>query len=146
MFAHTYKDDGSWHYYSLYVANTANGGGTMSNWTVRNNTFEVAAAIGRRQPPASPGGRATWRLGLHPGHDVHAQRRPKCCELGQAHDPAASTQSQTAPFGSVNPAANDFRPDGRIAALNAGDPADHVTTDLTAKLRGSAPDAGALER
>ncbi len=70
----------------------------------------------------------------------------KCSTSDKRVTPAASTQSQTAPFGWVNPAANDFRLTAGSPAMNAADPADHVATDLAAKLRGSAPDAGALER
>ena len=147
VFAHTYKDDGSWHYYSLYVANTANGGGTMSNWTVRNNTFEIAAAIGEKTAT----GKSRWSSNIGdwsciPGMTFTHNVGQKCSTSDKRVTPAASTQSQTAPFGWVNPAANDFRLKAGSPALNAADPKDHVATDLVTKSRGSAPDAGALER
>ena len=58
VFAHTYKDDGTWHYYSLYVANTGgeSGGGTLDGWTVRNNTFEIPAGIEHGRDRRRPAG------------------------------------------------------------------------------------------
>jgi hypothetical protein len=60
--------------------------------------------------------------------------------------PAASTQTTTAPFGWVNPAAYDFRLKAGSPALNVVSPSASVPLDRNAKARGSAPDAGALER
>ncbi len=147
VFAHTYKDDGSWHYYSLYVANTANNGGTLDGWTVRNNTFEIPAAI---EHAATGGSRWVSNLGdwtcvsgMRYSHNVGK----KCGATDKQVSPAASTATRPAAFGWVNPAANDFRLSAGSPAINAGDPNDRVTTDLQLKRRAAgAPDAGALER
>ena len=146
VFAHTYKDDGSWHYYSLYVANTANGGGTLDGWTVRNNTFEIPANI---EHGATGGSRwvsnlGNWNCvrGMRYSHNVGT----RCAATDKQVTPAASSAARTAPFGWVNPAANDFRLNAGSPAVNAGDPSDRVSTDRVSKARVGAPDAGALER
>ncbi len=147
VFGHTYKDDGTWHYYSLYVANTANGGGTLDGWTVRNNTFEIPAAI---EHGATGGSRWTSNLGswncvsgMRYSHNVGQ----KCTATDKQVSPASSTAARPAAFGWVNPAANDFRLNAGSPAINAGDPNDRVSTDKAFRARAAGlPDAGALER
>jgi hypothetical protein len=46
----------------------------------------------------------------------------------------------------VNPAASDFRLKAGSPAIDAANPMDSVSFDRVARARGTAPDAGALER
>jgi hypothetical protein len=146
VFAHTLKEDGSWHYYSLYVGNTANNGGTLAGWTVRNNTFEIDANVDRTTATSSrwTGNIGGWNCvrGVSYTYNVG----DKCGTTDRSVQPAASTQTTTAPFGWVNPAAYDFRLKAGSPAINAANPMDSVSVDRIATPRGAAPDAGALER
>ncbi len=151
VFAHaTMIEPDSWHYYSLVVGYTGaveSGGGTMANWVVRNNTFETPAAIGDKAAT----GASRWVNNVGDwscisGMSFSNNVGKKCSATDKQVTPAASTKTRTAPFGWVNPAANDFRLQAGSPALNAANPRDVVKTDQNAKARGAAPDAGALER
>ncbi|MBN1529802.1 MAG: hypothetical protein JW895_12135 [Thermoleophilaceae bacterium] len=146
VFAHTLKDDGTWHYYSLYVGNVANNGGTFSGWTVRNNTFEIPANVTRTSATRSrwTGNVGSWNCvrGVSYTHNVG----DKCGATDKLVQPSSSTATRPAAFGWVNPAAYDFRLSAGSPAINAASPTDSVAVDRNAKARGAAPDAGALER
>ena len=145
VFGHTYKDDGTWHYYSLYVANTANGGGTLDGWTVRNNTFEIPANIEHAATGASRwvGNLGSWNCaaGMSYSHNVGK----KCASSDKAVSPAVSSAALVAPLGWIDPGAFNFRLRAGAPAINAADPSDHPATDRDGFVRGSRPDAGAHE-
>jgi len=146
VFAHSLKEDNSWHYYSLYIGNTANNGGTLSGWTVRHNTFEIAANSDRT---TATGTRWTGNIGgwnCVRGVSYSYNVGDKCGATDKSVQPSASTQTTTAPFGWVNPAAYDFRLKAGSPALNVVHASAATKLDRNAKARGSAPDAGALER
>ena len=115
VFGHTYKDDGTWHYYSLYVANTANGGGTLDGWTVRNNTFEIPANMEHGATGGSRwvGNLGDWNCvaGMRYSHNVGK----KCAASDKTVSPAVSSAAAIAPLGWIDPGASDFR-------LRAGSP------------------------
>ena len=147
VFGHTYKDDGTWHYYSLYVANTANAGGTLDGWMVRNNTFEIAGEHRARTPPADPAGSATSAAGtacrgMRYSHNVGE----KCAATRQGRL-ARGVLGRAWPRRSAGstPARSDFRLKAGSPAINAADPADHPATDRDGFVRDGRPDAGAHE-
>jgi hypothetical protein len=145
VFGHTLKDDGTWHYYSLYVANTANGGGTLDGWTVRNNTFEIPANIEHAATGGSRwvGNLGSWNCaaGMRYNHNVGK----KCAGSDKAVSPAVSSAALVAPLGWIDPGAFNFRLRAGAPAINAADPSDHPATDRDGFVRGSRPDAGAHE-
>ena len=145
VFGHTYKDDGTWHYYSLYVANTANGGGTVDGWTVRNNTFEIPANVEH----AATGG-SRWVGNLGSWNCVSGMRYSRnvghrCASSDKAVSPAVSSAAVVAPLGWIDPGAFNFRLRAGAPAVNAADPNDHPATDRDGFVRDSRPDAGAHE-
>jgi hypothetical protein len=146
VFEHSVMPEpGSWHYYSLYVGNTANGGGTVSNWTVRNNTFEIAANI---SIPGSGSSRWVGNLGdwnCAQGISFRYNVGHKCSSTDKQVSPAASTRTSTAPFGWANPAQNDFHLTPGSPAINAADPNDYPALDREGLVRDPRPDAGAHE-
>ena len=144
-FGHTYKDDGTWHYYSLYVGNTAADGGTLSGWKVRNNSFEIDAYVSRT---ASSGSRWVGNLGAWncvPGVTYRRNVGDKCADSDKAVVPATSSATRIAPLGWLNPGAQDFRLRAGSPAIDAADPGDYPATDRDGFVRDSRPDAGAHE-
>lgn len=147
VFAHSMMEqsDPSWHYYSLSVGNTAHGGGTLKDWTVRNNTFEIPAAVSRESSSGSRwvGNLGSWDCvaGVEYRHNVGT----RCSSTDKAITPAASTRTRVAPFGWVDPALNDFRLRAGSTAIGAADPGDAPATDRDGHPRDSRPDAGAYE-
>ena len=146
VFGHsTMEADSSWHYYSLYVANTANGGGTINGWTVRNNTFEIPANL---EHAGSGGTRWVGNLGswnCAAGITFRHNVGQKCSASDKGVSPASSTRTSTAPFGWINPAAQNFRLKAGSPAINAADPNDHPALDRDGLARAGRPDAGAHE-
>ncbi len=145
VFGHTYKDDGTWHYYSVYVANTANGGGTLDGWVVRNNTFEIPAAIEHAATGGSRwvGNLGDWECvsGMRYSHNVGE----KCGASDKAVGPAASTAAVPAALGWIAPGGLNFRLRAGSPAIDAADPSDHPALDRDGYVRGGRPDAGAHE-
>jgi hypothetical protein len=149
VFAHSERtDNGGWHYYSLYVASLGPNGPAdpMSDWVVRNNTFELAVAMDpdRATNGSRWGGNVgDWDCtsGLTFGYNVGKA----CAATDKAVSPAASTQSQTAPMGWTNPSGYDFHLVATSPAINAADPADAPALDADGHGRSGAPDAGAYE-
>ena len=145
-FGHTYKDDGTWHYYSLYVGNTAADGGTLSGWKVRNNTFEIDAYVEPHGEQRIPLGRQSRRLELRAGRHLPAQRRATSAPTAtrpwcrQPRPRRASLRSA----GSTR-AAQDFRLRAGSPAIDAADPGDYPATDRDGFVRDARPDAGAHE-
>ncbi len=146
VFGHSTKPEpGSWHYYSLYVANTANGGGTIDGWTVRNNTFEIPANL---EHSGSGGTRWVGNLGswnCAAGITFRHNVGQRCSGSDKAVSPAASTQTSTAPFGWINPGGLNFRLKAGSPAIDAADPNDHPALDRDGLARAGRPDAGAHE-
>ena len=140
VFGHTYKDDGTWHYYSLYVANTANGGGTLDGWMVRNNTFEIAANIEHAATGGSRwvGNLGDWNCvaGMRYSHNVGK----KCAATDKAVSPAGS-HGRACPRRSAGstPARYDFRLKAGSPAINAADPNDHPALDRDGFARDGRP-------
>jgi hypothetical protein len=137
---------GGWHYYGLFVGNTGPGGGSLTNWVVRNNTFENDANVSRT---SSSGSRWVGNVGAVncvAGVTYKKNVGDTCGGSGKVVSPASSSSTVTAPFGWNNPAAYDFTLKPGSPAIDAGDPADAPATDITGKARGLAPDAGAYER
>lgn len=146
VFAHsTMQSTDSWHYYSLYVGNVASGGGALTNWVVRNNTFEIAARVSRQTSTGSrwAGNLGSWDCvaGVTYRHNVGK----KCAGTDKAVTPDVSTRARVAAFGWVNPAINDFHLLASSPAIGAADPGDAPATDRDGKTRDAAPDAGAYE-
>ena len=147
VFAHSTMEqsDPSWHYYSLSVGNTAHGGGALKDWTVRNNTFEIPAAVSRESSSGSRwvGNLGSWDCvaGVEYRHNVGT----RCSSTDKAITPAASTRTRVAPFGWVAPALNDFRLRAESPAIGAADPGDAPADDRDGHPRDSRPDAGAYE-
>jgi hypothetical protein len=145
VFGHTYKDDGTWHYYSLYVANTANDGGTVDGWVVRNNTFEIPANIEHAATGGSRwvGNLGDWNCvsGMRYSHNV-GQR---CGGSDKPVSPAGSTAALPAAFGWVAPSGLNFRLRAGSPAIDAANPSDHPALDRDGYVRGNRPDAGAHE-
>ncbi|MGH2824642.1 MAG: choice-of-anchor Q domain-containing protein, partial [Thermoleophilaceae bacterium] len=149
VFGHTYKDDGTWHYYSLVVGHTgpqSQGWGTISGWVVRNNTFEITAGIGDKT--ATDGSRWVGNVGdwtCIQGMTFRYNVGKKCSGTDKGVSPASSSAPLTAPFVWVNPATNDFHLKPGSPAIDAADPADHPVLDRDGLLRDARPDAGAHE-
>jgi hypothetical protein len=146
VFEHsTMETPGSWHYYSLYVAETGPGGGALTNWVVRNNTFEIDAMISRT---STSGSRWVGNLGGWSCVDGVVYRRnvgSRCGDTDKAISPDSSTKASRAPFGWADPAAHDFRLTAGSVAIGAGDPSDAPATDADGNARDGQPDAGAYE-
>ena len=145
VFGHTYKDDGTWHYYSVYVANTANAGGTLDGWTVRNNTFEIPASAEHAATGGSRwvGNLGSWNCvgGMRYSHNVGQ----KCAASDKRVSPAVSSAAVMAPLGWIDPGALNFRLKAGAPAINAADPDDHPALDRDGFARDGRPDAGAHE-
>ena len=137
---------GSWHYYSLYVGNTGPGGGALTNWVVRNNTFEIDAHVSAPRPSGS-----RWVGNLGGWSCVAGRRRtattsaPCCGTSDKRVSPDASTRTSTAPFGWVDPGRARLPPEGGLAGDRRGRPADAPATDRDGYRRDGRPDAGAHE-
>ncbi|MDA0180325.1 LamG domain-containing protein [Solirubrobacter phytolaccae] len=146
VFAHsTNIEAGSWHYFSLYVGDTGSDGGTLQNWVVRNNTFEIPANISRT---SGTGSRWTNNLGSWScvsGVTYRGNVGSKCGSSDKAVSPASSTKTTPAAFAWVNPAVYDFRLKAGSPAINAGVADDAPARDRDGKLRDATPDAGAYE-
>jgi hypothetical protein len=150
VFSHPERENnGGWHYYSLYVADTGpngSGGDPMNGWVVRNNTFESPAFIsssGGSNGTRWVGNVGSWdcKSGIIYRYNVG----DTCGGSGKSVSPSSSSASQTAPFGWVNPAAYNFHLTASSVAINAGDPNDAPATDREGKPRNGTPDAGAYE-
>jgi hypothetical protein len=146
VFAHsTNIGPASWHYFSVYVADTASEGGTLAGWVVRNNTFEIPVAVDAATGSGSRwvGNLGSWDCvgGVVYRHNV-GQR---CSALDRSLNPSSSSATRVAAFGWRDPAHFDFRLAPGSPALGAADPADAPARDRDGNLRDSAPDAGAYE-
>jgi hypothetical protein len=150
VFAHSeMSNNGGWHYFSLYVADTGpngTGGDPMNRWVVRNNTFEISAFLsssGGSNGTRWVGNVGSWdcKSGITYRYNVGRS----CSSMDKAVNPDSSTASQPAPFGWNNPAAYDFHLKSTSPAINAGDPNDSLATDADGKARNGIPDAGAYE-
>ncbi|MBN1529094.1 MAG: hypothetical protein JW895_08535 [Thermoleophilaceae bacterium] len=143
VFGHTYKDDGTWHYYSLYVANTANGGGTVDGWVVRNNTFEIPANLEHAATGGSRwvGNLGSWECvsGMRYSRNVGKQ----CGATDRSVARATSTAALPAALGWIG--GLDFRLTPGSPAIDAADPSDHPALDRDGFARTGRPDAGAHE-
>ena len=139
VFSHPERENNSgWHYFSLYIAWIGPNGASdpMSNWVVRNNTFESPAMIAPDRGADGTrwvGNLGTWdcKSGIAFRYNVG-----KACS---SQDKAASS------FGWVDPASYDFRLAASSPAIDAGDPDDAPATDRDGRARNGAPDAGAHE-
>jgi hypothetical protein len=150
VFAHPeMADNGGWHYYSLYVADTGPngaGGDPMNGWTVRHNTFESPAFIS--SSGGTNGTRWVGNLGswtCKGGVLYRANVGDTCGGSGRALSPSSSSATRTAPFGWANPAVYDFHLTAGSPAIDAGDPNDAPARDADGNARTGAPDAGAYE-
>jgi hypothetical protein len=148
VFGHsTMIEPGSWHYYSMYVANIGpEPTDPMTNWVVRYNTFEIDVAADHYAVVSRwVGNVGAWPCvdGMAYSHNVGNA----CAESDVEITPAASNAETTAPFGWRDPANHDFHLVDGSPAIDAGDPADAPATDRDGNPRpvGAAPDAGAYE-
>ena len=149
VFAHPERQNSTgWHYYSMYIAWIGPNGAAdpMSNWVVRNNTFESDAFVAPDRGTNGTrfvGNVGSWdcKSGVSYSYNVGTL----CGGTGKAVSPSSSTASQTAPFGWVNPGAYDFHLRSDSVAVNAGNPNDAPARDREGKARNGAPDAGAYE-
>jgi hypothetical protein len=148
VFEHsTRPNPGEWHYYSLYIGWTADGGGPLKNWKVRYNTFEIAANVDEDHATAT-GSEWVGNLGGWNCVDGMAYRDNvghKCGGSDKQVSPETSSRGSVAPFGWINPAAHDFRLKAGSPAINVGSASDAPSTDRRGLRRDSRPDAGALE-
>ena len=114
VFGHsTMEAASSWHYYSLYVANTANGGGTINGWTVRNNTFEIPANL---EHAGSGGTRWVGNLGgwnCAAGITFRHNVGQKCSGSRQGGQPGVQHQDQHGPLRLDQPRRPELPPEGR---------------------------------
>ena len=124
-------------YYSINVANWLS---RVDNFTFRNNTFGADVVI---QPSALSGVKmvgnvgpiASCKGGVQYSHNVFT--KAKCSATDKQ---VAGAMSQF-----VDPAAHDWHLRPGAAAINAGDPNDHPSSDREGLLRSGPPDAGAHE-
>jgi hypothetical protein len=70
----------------------------------------------------------------------------KCGTTDKSVQPATSTAGTPSRIGWVDPARYNFELKAGSPAINAANPRDSVPVDQDGQKRGSAPDAGALER
>ena len=128
-FGHTYKDDGTWHYYSVYVANTANDGGTLAaGWS--------ATTPSRSRPTSSrtarSGSRWVGNLGAWncvSGRRLQPQRRRQVRRQRQGRGPPATTAA----------ARRSARLDRPAATTSACGPARRRSTPRTRRPSGHRP-------
>jgi len=127
------------------VANTANAGGTLDGWTVRNNTFEIPASMEHGATGGSRwvGNLGSWNCvaGMRYSHNVGK----KCAASDKTVSPAVSSAAAIAPLGWIDPGAFNFRLKAGAPAINAADPNDHPALDRDGFVRDARPDAGAHE-
>jgi hypothetical protein len=126
------------HYFGLYIAHIGPNGAAdrMSNWVVRNNTFETPVMIapdGGSNGTRWVGNIGSWdcKSGIAFRYNVG-----KTCS---SQDKAATS------YGYRNPAAYDFRLSAGSPAIDAADPADAPARDKDGNGRNGPPDAGAYE-
>jgi hypothetical protein len=148
VFAHsTMIEPDSWHYYSLYVGQLGpNADDPLTNWVVRNNTFEIPAAVDH----TATGSRWVGNLGdwtCAPGMTYRNNTGNACDPSDQEVSPAASSKGNPAPFGWKDPDNHDFSLTAGSPAIDAADPNDFPPVDIDGKPRpvGTAPDCGAHE-
>jgi len=149
IFEHSTKapNPNDWHYYSLYIGWTGDGGGPLSNWVVRNNSFEISAFVDPDHSAAT-GSRWVGNLGswdCHAGMAYAGNVGRKCSAADKQVSPASSSRTAAAPFGWADPAAHDFRLNAGSPAIGAAVPTDAPATDRRGFARDSRPDAGAYE-
>jgi hypothetical protein len=149
VFAHPeMAGNAGWHYYGLYInfiGQNANSD-PMSNWVIRNNTFENTAYVTPER--GTNGTRWVGNVGAwncRPGITYRYNVGTSCGAQDKAVNPASSTQSTLAAFGWVNPPIYDFHLKAGSPAINAGDPGDAPARDSDGKARNGIPDAGAHE-
>jgi hypothetical protein len=149
VFAHPERQNSTgWHYYSMYIAWIGPNGAAdpMSNWVVRNNTFESSAYVAPDR--GSNGARWVGNIGswdCKSGVAYSFNVGDTCGGSGKSVSPSSSSQGSPAPFGWVNPSAYDFHLRSDSVAVNAGIPNDAPARDREGKARNGAPDAGAYE-
>ncbi len=145
VFGHSMMDTpGDWHYYSLNVFQTGPSG-ALTNWVVRNNTFEIDATI---QLTSNSGSRWVGNLGgwnCVSGIEYRFNVGKRCGTTDKAVSPDSSTRTAPAPFGWADPPNQDFRLTAGSPAIDAADPADAPATDRDGYRRDARPDAGAHE-
>ena len=129
VFGHTYKDDGTWHYYSVYVANTANAGGTARRLDgPQQHLRDPGQRRARRHGRLALGGQPR-QLELRGGHALQPQRRRRSAPpRTSASRPPCRRPRSIAPLGWIDPGAFNFRLKAGAPAINAADPDDHPAT------------------
>jgi hypothetical protein len=135
-----------WHYYGLNIGSTANGGGSLTSWVVRNNTFENTVGV---YPRSSSNTRWVNNIGTWPcvsGVAYSGNVGKKCGATDKEVNPAGSTEGTPAAQGWMNPSQGDFRLRADAPGVDAGNPSDFTATDIDGKPRVGPPDAGAYER
>jgi hypothetical protein len=118
----------------------------MDSWVVRYNTFEGSAAITGKTATGSSrwvGNLGDWDC--VPGMTYRYNVGAACGTTDRQVSPASSGPSAPAPFGWLNPAANDFHLAASSVAIGSGDSSDYPGTDADGLARDARPDAGALE-
>jgi hypothetical protein len=149
VFEHSEQDNnGSWNYFSLYIAWIGPGGASdsMSGWVVRNNTFEQSAFVA--PDSGSNGTRWVNNLGdwdCKPGVAYSHNVGLKCGGSDKQVSPNSSSPGTIAALGWVNSPAHDFHLKPGSPAINAGDPNDAPALDREGLARDPKPDAGAHE-
>ncbi len=149
VFGHSERASNSgWHYFGLYIAWIGPNGAAdpMSNWVVRNNTFEQEAFIAPNS--GTSGTRWVGNIGswdCKPGIAFAYNVGERCGTTDKAVTPASSSATSTAPMGFVDPAAGNFRLKAGSPAIDAGNPADAPARDRDGRQRTGTPEAGAYE-
>jgi hypothetical protein len=148
IFEHsTRPNPAEWHYYSLYVGLTGDGGGPLTNWVVRYNTFEIPAQVDGDRPSVSGsrwvGNLGSWNCVSGVTYSYNVGKR--CGGTDKQVNPASSSRTSVAPFGWTNPLGHDYTLKAGSPAIDAGDPADTPGTDRRGWARDGRPDAGAYE-
>jgi hypothetical protein len=149
VFAHPERENnGGWHFYSLFINFIGPNGPSdpMSNWVIRNNTFESPASITPER--GADGTRWVGNLGswdCRPGISYRYNVGDACGTTDKRVEPSSSTAEQNAAFRWADPADYDFTLSSGSPAINSGTQSDSPTVDRRGLARDSRPDAGAYE-
>ena len=129
VFGHTYKDDGTWHYYSLYVANTAERRRHARRLDGAQQHLRDRRRRRARTRPAARAGSATSAAGTAcPACATATTSGEKCGGSDKAVSPPPRRRRSPAPLGWLDPGAHDFRLRAGSPAIDAADPSDHPAT------------------